>query len=139
MSNAQKLSTVKAKTRKISHAGARNKGLSFERTVSAYFRAIGFLKAGRKLEFQTAHAVGVDIEKSGPFAIQCKAFQKYAPLSCIEEIQDKTRIPVLVTKGNLKTPLVALPLEDFLRLAQAFMQANPHEDFTDPRDIDLGF
>lgn len=128
----------------ISKRGLRAKGHGFEREVAAFMRMIGFIKAGRLLEFQSTKAVGVDIEATGPFRIQCKSFKRYPNFSLIEEIQDKTGIPVLVAKGNGKPPMVALPLEDFLRMSEAWLRSMSKEkqaeyDWADPREADLGF
>lgn len=133
------------KPRRVSARGARKKGHDFEREVAAFFRMIGFLQAGRNLEqFQKHKQVGVDLENTGPFRVQCKNHQKYPNLSIIEEITDKSGIPLLIAKANAKRPLVALPLEDFMRMAQLYMASmqvdlRQAHRWTNPEDVDLGF
>lgn len=97
---------------------ARTKGHSFEREIAIQLRDI-FPKARRHLEYQDAEANGVDLVETGRFRIQCKRLKKYASLTMIEEIQSDElsgEVPVLVTQGDGKPVLVALPLADFLCL-----------------------
>jgi len=64
-------------------------------------------------------AKGYDLDSTGPFRFQCKAFKKYAPISCIEEVKDlKGTIPALITKGDRKPAVVCLYLEDFIRILE---------------------
>lgn len=125
--------------RKISRAGARRKGHNFEREVAAYFRQIGFLGAGRELEYQAHKVRGVDVEKTGPFHSQCKCLQKYAPITCIGEIKHSAGIPVLFTKGNGLAPMAVIPMEAFFKMAEVYMRDSKNADWTDPRNLDLGF
>ena len=103
---------------KSSGKRARTKGHSFEREVAIAFRKV-FPEARRHLEYQDSQANGVDLAETGPFRVQCKKLKKYAPLSMIKEVQCEEwlgEIPVLVTAGDKETPLVALPLENFINL-----------------------
>lgn len=97
---------------------SRTKGHSFERWVANKMKKI-FPEARRHLEYQDAEAFGVDIANTGIYKIQCKRGKRYASLSAIEEIQIDPidgGIPLLVTKGDNKEPLVCLPFEHFLHL-----------------------
>lgn len=138
------MSKSKEKKRKVSRKGVRQKGNTFEREIAMDLRMMGFTKAGRHLEFQINNAVGVDIDHAGPFRIQCKNFQKYPSMSFIEEVQDKTGIPLLVAKANGKPPLVAIPWDEFLKIVSAWMKTMSKEKqeehkWANPSDLDLGF
>ncbi len=89
---------------------SRTKGHSFERWTAIQLRPF-FPKAIRALEYQ--EGLGIDLLHTGRLRIQCKAYKKYAPLSKIEEAGD-TDIPVLITKGDRKPPLICMRLEHFL-------------------------
>ena len=110
------------KKRRISHRGARNKGLSFEREISNIFKPF-FQFAKRHLEFQKDEArYGVDISNTGKLRIQCKANVDYCPISKLEEVNasllEKGEMPVLITKGNQKAPVVVMYLDDFLEILE---------------------
>lgn len=119
---------VKTKKRSAASIGklARRKGHQFEREVAIAFRKI-FPDARRHLEYQDAEANGVDLVETGHFKIQCKRGRKYASITAIEEIECDAwlgDIPVLVTQGDDKPPVVVMPLEDFLRLADSVVKTN---------------
>lgn len=129
---------------RISRRGLRAKGLGFEREVAAFFRMTGFIKAERHLEFQTSKAKGIDLDSTGPFRVQCKSFRKYPSISRIKEIQDASGIPLLVVKANGERPMVALPMEDFMRMTEAWLRSMSKEkqaehEWADPHEMDLGF
>jgi hypothetical protein len=93
----------------------RRKGATFERFVVNKFKKL-FPDSQRHLEFQKEQAEkGVDVF-AGPFGIQCKAYKNYAPINKIVEIKDNEVIPLLVTKGDRKEPVVCMYLDDFLEL-----------------------
>lgn len=97
---------------------SRTKGHSFERAVAVAFREV-FPEARRQLEYHEDDCRGVDLQGTGRYRVQCKRFKSYAPLTAIEEVQyDELygEVPVLVTQGDKKRALVALPLEEFLHL-----------------------
>lgn len=97
---------------------SRNKGKAFENQIAQALRPI-FPNARRLLENHADDANGVDLLHTGPYRIQCKAYRQYAPLAKIEEVQcDEMmgEVPILITKGNNKRILVAMPIEEFLRL-----------------------
>jgi hypothetical protein len=99
---------------------SRRKGHNFEREIAIFFRNI-FPEARRHLEYQDAEANGVDLVHTGPFKIQCKRGRKYSSLQAIKEITANELIgdiPLLITQGDHERILVALPLEDFIRLAE---------------------
>ena len=96
----------------------RTKGSSFERWVANQLKSV-FPEAKRHLEFQTQEARGVDLDNTGPFAIQCKAYAKYPPITKIQEVQLREgEIPVLVCKGDRLTPMAVLPFDEFVRLLE---------------------
>lgn len=97
---------------------SRTKGHGFEREIAIALRDI-FPDARRHLEYQDAEANGVDLINTGKYFIQCKRGRKYASLTAIKEVQcDEALgdVPVLVTKGDNEKILVALPLDEFIRL-----------------------
>lgn len=95
---------------------SRTKGHSYERKVADAFRNVGYEKACRKLEYQLADCDGVDLKNTGPFRVQCKRYKDYAPISKIEEIQDPTGIPLLITKGDRKPDMVVMKAQDFFEM-----------------------
>lgn len=96
---------------------ARQKGIAFEREIASRFRLAGWLGAKRHLEFQAAEARGFDLDGVDPFKVQIKAFEKYAPLSCLQEVvPERGTIPVLVTKPDDGRAVAALYFDDFLAL-----------------------
>ncbi len=97
---------------------SRTKGHSFEREMAIALRPV-FPEARRLLENHSDDANGVDLMHTGEYRIQCKRLRNYAPLNKIEEVEfDELlgEIPVLITQGDRKRPLVCLPLEEFIRL-----------------------
>lgn len=101
-------------------AHSRTKGHSFERNVAKLFREEGiFPEAERHLEMQMSQCSGYDLDNTGKLKIQCKAYKKYAPLSKIDEAASSCvdgEIPVLITKGDRLRPIVALYLDDFIKM-----------------------
>lgn len=91
----------------------RRKGHDFERWTVNQFKKF-YPDAERNLN-DIVDGNGVDVT-AGPFAIQCKAYKNYAPIAKIEEVKDKTRFPVLVTKGDNKKPKIVMDLELFLKI-----------------------
>lgn len=111
--------TSSSKKRKVSHAGARQKGLAFERWVANQLGHI-FEEAERRLESQASKCIGVDLDGTDRIKIQCKNYQGYASVGTIKEIQIKneTDIPVLVTKGNKLEPMAVLPFAKLVTLLE---------------------
>lgn len=113
-----KASSKKETTRKVSHAGARAKGLQFEREVANSLGHI-FPEAKRHLEYQASEVDGSDISGIGPYKIQCKNYQNYAPIGKIREIrQAKNIVPVLATKGNKMKPVIVMYMDDWVKLLE---------------------
>lgn len=80
-----------------------------------------FPQVKRHLEFQKQEARGIDLDNTGDYRIQCKKLKKYAPISCIEEVQCHDwlgEIPVLITAADDKPPLAVIPLHEFIRLVE---------------------
>lgn len=110
-------------SQKLSKRRSRTKGLTFERWVAQKLRHI-FPEVRRHLEFQKGEANGVDLSNTGQYKIQCKRFAKYAPMTCIEEVQYHAwlgEVPVLITAGNDKPALAVIPLDEFIRLVEKDM------------------
>lgn len=109
-------SKTSSKPKRINGA---KKGKQFERDVS---NAIGhiFPAAERMLEYQASGNIGVDIQGTGIFKIQCKRNAGYAPISRIHEVRTKlsTDIPVLVTKGNRMEAMAVLPFDKLIYLLE---------------------
>jgi len=102
---------------------SRTKGHSFERQVAIDVRGV-FPKARRQLEYHEDDCRGVDIQGTDPFKIQCKKMKKYAPITCIEEVQCDRQlgdIPVLVTAGDHKEPVAVLYWNDFQAIMRDLM------------------
>jgi hypothetical protein len=97
----------------------RARGSSFEREVAEKLRGV-FPNVRRLLENHKDDANGVDLLHTGLYRIQCKRMARYAPLTNIEQVTADEElmgeVPVLITKGDQKRILVALPLEEFVRL-----------------------
>lgn len=73
----------------LSPAGRRAKGHAFERLIAQDFQELGFdciTTRAAKGGNWCATDNGVDLAGTEPFAVQCKRFKDYAPISCIEEI-----------------------------------------------------
>ncbi len=120
MTKKVKDSTTSSKKRKVSHAGARQKGLQFERDVANILGHI-FPEAKRHLESQADEAQEKrDIDNTDIFLFQCKNHQNYCSIGTINEIKIKNekQIPVLVTKGNRMEPMAVLPFEKFVTLLE---------------------
>lgn len=97
---------------------SRTKGHSFEREVAIKLRPI-FPEARRQLEYHSADANGVDIANTGFYKIQCKKFKRYAPITCIEEVQcdrEMGDVPILVTACDRGEIMAVLPFDELLRL-----------------------
>jgi|TARA_Y100000310_G_scaffold325441_1_gene388907 hypothetical protein len=92
----------------------RTKGHSWERKVAIDLRAIGFSKAKRHLEYQKEEIIGVDIDNSGQFAIQCKSMAKTPTMPKVfDEIKcSKEDIPVVVFKVTNKGEYACFKWED---------------------------
>jgi len=96
--------------------GQRVKGHGFERWVANQLKQV-FPDAKRHLEFQGTEARGFDLDNTGQYHIQCKAYRGYAPISKIQEVHPEDGFtPVLVTKGDYLEPMAVLPLSAFIEL-----------------------
>jgi len=97
---------------------SRTKGHSFERLIANILKVV-YPDCRRHLEYQGAEANGVDLVNTGPYKIQCKRGRKYARPDAIEEVTADElmgEVPVLITQGDRKPPLVVLPLAEFTRM-----------------------
>lgn len=101
---------------KLKPGGARQKGHSFERECAIVFREF-YPEARRLLENHRDDAKGVDLMHTGRLRIQCKRYSDYVGVSRITEIQCDPviagEIPLLITSGDLKPPMVVMGLSDF--------------------------
>ena len=90
---------------------------AFEQNIAQDFRAIGFPDALRALEYQAG--MGIDLQGTSPFSVQCKAHHDYVSISTIDEIPvQEGRIRVLVTKGDRKEPMAVLSWKDLQKLIE---------------------
>lgn len=113
---SKKKANVKKKSRAQGGRAVRQKGHSFERECALALRKV-YPDAKRHLEVQKCEALGYDLDNTGPFKFQCKRNVKYAPLNKIEEVQAASGdIPALITKGDHKKAIVALYLDDFIKI-----------------------
>ena len=111
----------------------RDKGHSFERNCAMDFQELGWLDARRQLEYHVKDALGVDLQDTEPFAVQCKRGRGYAPITAIEEIsphlhhelQGTTEItsyvpyqkrPLLLTQADRKPTMAVLPWAELKKL-----------------------
>lgn len=97
----------------------RRKGHDFEREIARDFQKIGFPDARRHLEYHSRDANGVDLQGTGPYAVQVKRHKQYAPITAIEEIATLGNIglrPLLITKADNKPTMAVLPWEDLKEL-----------------------
>lgn len=112
----KEVSSTSSKKPRINGA---KKGKQFERDVS---NALGhiFPAAERMLEYQASGNVGIDIQGTGNFKIQCKRNAGYAPISRIHEVRSKDQndIPVLVTKGNRMDTMAVVPFDKFIYMLE---------------------
>lgn len=98
---------------------ARVKGFSYERLIASHFKLIGYPHAKRKLEYQVSDELGIDLDNTGIYNVQCKRLKKYASISMIEEVpHQEGKVPVLITKADNKPSMVVIPLEHFLELVR---------------------
>ena len=107
---------------------SRAKGLSFERACANKLKEV-FPRARRALECQ--EGLGYDLENTGCFLFQMKAYANYAPITKINEIPrtDSTKIPVLVTKGDRLEPMAVLPFSDLIKMIK-MIQGEANEQHT---------
>lgn len=100
------------------------KGKAFERLVAQLFRQDGWHDAITKREARGGDWSytddGFDLFATEPFAVSCKSYKGYPPLSKFSEIKCQPHeVPVMICKGNRLPPLAVLTLEDFRKLARA--------------------
>lgn len=66
---------------------ARRKGQEFERQCAKDFRKLGFPDARRHFESRKEAAeMGIDLENTGNWRVQCKKARKYVPVNTINQI-----------------------------------------------------
>lgn len=113
---------------------SRVKGRAFEQLIAKMLRPI-FPDARRHLEFQAFEAAfGADLAGTGPYQIQCKRGRKWCSLSAIEQVKaDEAfgEIPLLVTQGDFKRILVAMPIEAFLGLLSKAYAVDSEKELMD--------
>jgi hypothetical protein len=110
---------------KMGKRRARKKGHEFERWCAIKLRKV-FPNAKRHLEFQKSEAKGIDLDHTGQYKIQCKRMKKYAPITCIEEVQCHDwlgEIPVLITAADDRPALAVIPLHELIRLIERDLDA----------------
>lgn len=119
----KKKTTIKKKSRAQGGAAVRRKGHSFERECAIALRKV-YPDAKRHLENQKQEAMGYDLDNTGPFKFQCKAYMNYAPINKIMEVQHlKTEMPGLITKADNKPAVVCIYLKDFVKILEDIGEA----------------
>ena len=109
------------KTKSQQGKASRRKGHSMERWLVNELRNI-FPKARRLLEYQEGK--GVDLEYTGQYRFQCKAYQDYVAINKINEIPiEEDTIRCLVTKGDRKEPMVVIPFKEFKAMLEVVVWA----------------
>ena len=95
----------------------RDKGHNYERYIARELKKSGlFPEARRHLEYQDGEANGVDLINTGTLAIQIKCRQTYVPVNTIDEIDDPTRIPIVITKADRKRAMAIIPWSELLKI-----------------------
>jgi hypothetical protein len=92
----------------------RVKGAQGERDIVNRFKKAGFLDATRNYA-DKVDGLGVDVW-AGALDIQVKTYKNYAPLSKYKEVKSNAGFKALVTKGNNEPWMIALKLDDFLKI-----------------------
>lgn len=117
-------SQTSSKPKRVKNPAA--KGKQFERDVANAIAHI-FPEAQRMLEYQASNVIGVDIEGTDPFLIQCKNHANYCSVGTINEVrvQNENQIPVLVTKGIRLEAMAVLPFQKFVTLLEAAYGLRP--------------
>ena len=135
MSKKKVTPKIKKKSRAQGGRAVRRKGHSFERECAIKLRRV-FPDAKRHLENQKQEALGFDLDNTGPFKFQCKAYMEYAAINKINEvIYTKGQMPGLITKGDGKKPIVCIYLDDFVKIlddiGEAYVGVKPitEDDF----------
>jgi hypothetical protein len=97
---------------------SRNKGHNFERSVVQEFRDMGWKEAKRHLETQwDSVELGIDLDGTEPYAIQCKRLRGYAPMNKLFEVTEKPgRVPILISKADRQPTLACMYWEDLKKL-----------------------
>jgi len=93
----------------------RKKGHGFERWVSNFLKKF-FPHSKRHLEYQGEECLGVDLDNTSPFAIQCKRYKNISIYKWLEEIKDNSAIPILIAKADRKDPIIIGYLDDLAHL-----------------------
>ena len=101
----------------------RRKGHQFERDI------VNLLGEGAKRVLEYQEGLGFDVEY-GRLRIQCKRGKSYAPINRIEEVYEGMKksnnkditmaVPVLITKADKKRAIVAMYLDDFLKIYEGY-------------------
>lgn len=123
--------------RKVSHKGARAKGLQFEREIANDLYPV-FPEAKRQLEYQTDENAGTDVANTDILQFQCKNKQNYVPVSTIDEVRLRSpnHIPVVITKGNRQPAMAILPWKDLLRFIMIAYGNEPRIRTFTPSDLE---
>ncbi len=116
---------------------SRTKGHSFERDIAIDFQELGWTDARRQLEYHIKDALGVDLQGTEPFAVQCKRGRQYAPITAIEEIMQRVwihdsggvikieTVPLLITKADRKPTMAVLPWVELKKLLKMAYPKKP--------------
>jgi hypothetical protein len=100
----------------------RTKGAGGEREAAIALRPV-FPHARRKVVNHAAAEDGVDLVETGAFRVQVKRHKKLSPITAINEIQDTTGIPLLLTRADGGEWFAAMRLADLLKILQDIGEA----------------
>ena len=95
----------------------RDKGHNFERWCAIQLQRV-FPDARRNVTETQTGGQGVDLVNTGAFAVQCKRYAKYAPISKIEEVNAPGYWPLLITKGDRNRTMAVLPLDALIAILE---------------------
>ena len=69
------------------------------------------------------------MDATGTLRIQCKRYANYAPITKIEEVSRLDGIACLVTKADRKPVVIALYLDDFIKILNDIGEVYDENDF----------
>ena len=99
---------------------SRNKGKRFELAIAKMWREITDQEVERSsFASKKLDDMGVDLTKTDPFYVQCKAHERSLDLHTIlENMPHDGHYNLVVHKRNHRPPIVAMHLEDFRELLE---------------------
>lgn len=96
---------------------SRTKGHSFERYMANEFKKIGYPDAKRHLEYQIEEALGIDLDNTGEYVVQCKAYKKCPnPFKVLKEIKDNKKTKLAIIKQDRDGIICCLYWKDLKKM-----------------------